>query len=60
MITARGVGFSFKFSTTGEELKPGVEGDKILIGDQTVSIQDGKIVLARMAGIWQEPRSLPD
>jgi len=47
--------FSFKFLTTGAEPKPKADGDKIVIGDQTVATEDGHIVLGKMAGPWDGP-----
>ncbi len=43
---------SFLFLTTGAKPVPKVEGDKIVVGSQTVSLKDGKIVLGKMAGPW--------
>ena len=36
---------SFLFLTKGEAPKPTVQGGKILIGKQTVSVENGRIVL---------------
>ena len=49
MVSAGGRKFSFKFLTAGAAPTPKVEGDKIVIGTQTVSFKDGRIVLGKMA-----------
>ena len=49
--------FSFKFLTAGGEPKPKVEGDKVVVGDQTVTMKDGHIVLGKMAGPWSGPKA---
>ena len=48
-VSAGGRKFSFKFLTAGAAPRPKVEGDKIVIGTQTVSFKDGRIVLGKMA-----------
>jgi hypothetical protein len=46
-VSAGGRKFSFKFLTSGAIPTPKVQGDKIVIGTQTVSFADGKIVLGK-------------
>jgi hypothetical protein len=43
---------TFKFLLNGQEPRPAVKGDLVIVGEQTVSIKDGNIVLGKMA----EPR----
>ena len=52
-VTAGGTTFSFKFLTSSAEPAPRAEGDKVVIAEQTVSMEQGNIVLGRMAGPWQ-------
>jgi len=47
-----GATLTFKFLAAGPEPKPQVEGDQIVVGEQTVSLKDGSIVLGKMAGPW--------
>jgi hypothetical protein len=49
-LSAGGVKFSFKFLTAAAAPTPKVQGDKIVIGAQTVSFKDGKIVLGKFTG----------
>jgi hypothetical protein len=49
-VTADGVTYSFLFVGEGKPPKPTVNGGKITIGKQTVSMGDGRIVLGTMAG----------
>jgi len=49
-VEAGGRSYSLKFLTAGPEPTPRVEGDKLVIGDQTVSVRDGKLVLGKFAG----------
>ena len=42
--------YSFKFLHDGAEPLPRAEGDKVVIGKQTVTMQDGKLVLGTFAG----------
>jgi hypothetical protein len=44
---------SFLILTDGKPPKPQVDGDRIVIGGQTVSIKDGRITLGEMAGPWR-------
>ena len=50
-VSAGGRKFSFKFLTAATAPTPKVQGDKIVIGTQTVSYKDGKIVLGKMGGL---------
>jgi hypothetical protein len=43
-----GATLTFQFLRSGPEPKPTVQGDKVLIGEQTVSLKDGAIVLGKM------------
>lgn len=52
-VTAGGVTYSFLFMGEGKPSKPEVDGDRIVIGKQSVSMGDGKIVLGKMAGPWK-------
>ena len=52
-VTAGGTTFSFRFLTSGAEPAPKAEGDKVVIGEQTVSMEQGNIVLGKMAGPWR-------
>jgi hypothetical protein len=52
-VKAGGTDFSFLFLTTSDEPKPRVEGDKVVVGRQTVTLENGKIVLDQMAGPWK-------
>ena len=56
-VSAGGARFSFKFLTGGAEPAIKVEGAKITVGGQTVSIQGGNIVLGKMAGPWKPAKS---
>ena len=58
VVTAGGNTFSFTFVTTRTEPVPRVEGDKIVIGRQTVSMKGGNIVLGKMAGPWTGPKKV--
>ena len=46
-LQAGGQTFSFLFLTTGKAPEPRVEGDKIIVGEQTVSWDGKRIVLGR-------------
>jgi len=48
-VSAGGTTFSFKFLTAGAVPTPKAQGDKVVVGAQTVSFKDGKIVLGKMA-----------
>jgi len=54
-VTAGDATFAFKFLTDGKPPVPRVEGGQVVIGEQTVSMKDGLIVLGRMAGPWDGP-----
>ena len=56
-VSAGGAKFSFKFLTAGTAPTPKAEGDKVVVGKQTVSFKDEKIVLGKMAGPWKGPGS---
>ncbi len=45
-----------KYLTSGKEPQAQLQGDRILVGEQTVSLKDGNIVLSKMAGPWKGPR----
>jgi hypothetical protein len=49
-IEAGGTAFSFLFLTSGAKPTPRAEGDKVVVGGQTVSFADGRIVLGKMEG----------
>ena len=50
-ITAGGVTFQlFMLSSNGRFPEPEVNGNKVVIGGQTVAFEDGKITLGKMAG----------
>ncbi len=48
-VTAGGRTYSFKFLTAGAAPTPKAKGDTVVVGTQTVSFKDGKLVLAKMA-----------
>ena len=56
-VSAGGTKFAFLFLTGGEEPAPKSDGRKIVVGEQTVSIQDGNIVLGKMAGPWRSAQT---
>ena len=56
-VKAGGTRFSFTFLTTGAEPKPAADGDKVVIGGQTVTMKDGTFVLGKMAGPWTGPKA---
>lgn len=43
---------TLKFISNGQEPKPRVKGDQVVVGEQTIAVKDGNIVLGKMA----EPR----
>jgi hypothetical protein len=45
-----GTALAFKFLTEGKEPQPKAEGDAVIVGGQAVRMEDGHIVLAKMAG----------
>jgi hypothetical protein len=45
VVAAGGTKFSFLLLTKGEASKPKAEGNKVLVGKQTVSFENGRIVL---------------
>ena len=49
---------TFKFLTTGPEPATEVRGDRVVVGTQTVSMRDGKLVLGTMEGglAWRAGR----
>ena len=49
-VTAEGAALNFLFLTAGTEPTPEVQGDRVLIGRQSVTIRDGHLVLGQMAG----------
>lgn len=50
-VSAGAVSYSFKFLTPGPEPAPKAEGDKVAVGQQTVILKDGNLVLEK----WAEP-----
>ncbi len=53
-ITAGGTTLKFLFVTAGTEPGPEVKGDQVVIGRQTLTVRDGRLVLGKMAGPWKE------
>ncbi|MFP4104579.1 MAG: hypothetical protein ACLFVU_00685 [Phycisphaerae bacterium] len=51
-VQAGDVTYSFLFIGEGKAPEPQVSGNKVVIGKQTVSMTDGRIVLEKMAGSW--------
>ncbi len=49
-VTAGGVTYQFKFLTSGQSPTPRVDGNRVVVGKQIVSMKDGKLVLAQTAG----------
>jgi len=45
VVEAGGAAFSFLFLTKGAAPKPAVQGSKITVGKQTISVENGRIVL---------------
>jgi hypothetical protein len=56
-VEAGGTTFALKFLTEGKVPEPRVEDGKIVVGEQTVTLEDGHIVLSRMAGPWKAPEA---
>ena len=54
-VEVGGTVFALKFVTSGAEPDVRVQGDKIVVGKQTVAIEDGHLVLGHMAGAWEGP-----
>ena len=54
-VDASGTTFSFLFLTAGAPPVPKADGNKVTIGQQTVSFQDSNIVLGKMAAPWPGP-----
>ena len=52
-VAAGGVTFSFRFLTAADAPKPAVDGEKVVVGGQTVAMKDGRIVLGKTAGAWR-------
>jgi hypothetical protein len=46
-VPAGGISYSFRFLTTGAEPVPKAEGDKVVVGGQAVSVENGTLKLAR-------------
>ena len=55
-ISAGDTKFSFLFLSRGSEPAAKPSGDQVIVGGQTVSMKDGRIVLGKMAGPWR-PRA---
>ena len=53
VASAGGTKFSFLFLTTGSAPALTADGDKVVVGGQTVSMKDGRIVVGKMAGAWK-------
>lgn len=67
-LTVGGQTFAFKFIGTsgaaggggrsgGVPAQPRVEGNSIVVGEQVVTMVDGKLQLSRWAGPWQGPKT---
>jgi hypothetical protein len=52
-IKAGGVACTCKLLTDGRAPAVTADGDKLVIGGQTISMQDGHLVLGKMAGPWE-------
>ena len=52
-VDAGGTTFALKFLTEDKTPEARVEDGKIVVGDQTVTLEDGHIVLSKMAGPWE-------
>jgi len=52
-VTAGATAFSFLFLTKGEAPTPKAEGNRIVVGKQTVALEGGHLVLGKMAGPWK-------
>ncbi len=55
-VKLAGTTLTFKFLTTGNEPKLQVQGERVVIGQQVVSIKDGNLVLGKMADPWKASR----
>ncbi|MFP4058286.1 MAG: hypothetical protein ACLF0G_15570, partial [Candidatus Brocadiia bacterium] len=53
LVEAGGVSYSFKFLTAGDPPTPRADGDRVVVGDQTVATADGHLVLGTMAEPWK-------
>lgn len=54
-VDAGGASLSFLFLTAGAAPTPKAEGDKVVVGQQTVTVKDGNLVLGKMAEAWPGP-----
>jgi hypothetical protein len=52
-IEAAGVPYTVKLLTQGEPPDVRAEGAKLVIGEQTVTMEDGHLLLGKMAGPWE-------
>jgi hypothetical protein len=48
-----GTALSFLFLTKGEAPEPKVEGARIVVGEQTVALEGGNLVLGKIAAPWK-------
>jgi len=55
-VKLAGTTLTFKSLTTGNEPKLQVQGERVVIGQQVVSIKDGNLVLGKMADPWKASR----
>lgn len=54
-VEVGGTTFSFLFLTSGAAPAPAAQGDKVVVGKQSVSIQDGNLTLGTMVAPWPGP-----
>lgn len=54
-VQLNGATLTFKFLITGAEPRPQAQGDRVVVGEQTVALTDGNLVLRKMAGPWKGP-----
>jgi hypothetical protein len=54
-VEAAGRTYSFKFLTNGDVPEPTPADEAVAVGEQTVSMRDGKLVLGTFADPWQGP-----
>ncbi len=54
-VEAGGVSYSFLFLSSGAPPAPRADGERVVVGRQSVSMKDGNIVLGHMAAPWPGP-----
>ncbi len=54
-VEAGGVVYHVKFLTKGKAPTPKARGEGLVVGEQTVSVKDGRLVLGRVAPVWDGP-----